>query len=182
MKIHQPVWVGCILEKAGKYDLMPSTNPVVMSNFLVPSDSVFLSVKLEETRQRNQAPDVICQESVIRILSRTAFRGQGSGFLVAAITTSSCWVVMHQELSCETGLKQTYQGTVLPDLINNQCLRPTAPPETLHQSWPAQTFLGAERSKQACMPGKLRSMFTKWPHLCDLMPQCHHQIVIPSFF
>ena len=39
---------GCILEKAGKCDLMASPNPGVMTDFLVSSDSIFLSVKLEE--------------------------------------------------------------------------------------------------------------------------------------
>ena len=48
LTLHESVRDGCILEKAGKCDLMASPNPGVMTDFLVSSDSIFLSVKLEE--------------------------------------------------------------------------------------------------------------------------------------
>ena len=48
LTLNESVRDGCILEKAGKCDLMASPNPGVMTDFLVSSDSIFLSVKLEE--------------------------------------------------------------------------------------------------------------------------------------
>lgn len=41
---------------------MLSTNPVVMSNFLVSSNSILLSVKVAEREKEIKHSDVICPE------------------------------------------------------------------------------------------------------------------------
>lgn len=58
----QREWASCVLEKAGKYDLMLSTNPGVMSNFRIFSGPIFLSVKLEDGEREIKRPDIICRE------------------------------------------------------------------------------------------------------------------------
>lgn len=62
IKTQQHEWAGCVLEKAGKYDLMLSTNPGVMGHFRIFSDPIFLSVKLEDKEREVKRPDIICQE------------------------------------------------------------------------------------------------------------------------
>lgn len=60
---------------------MLSSNLVMDEQLPGSSDSIFLSVKLEDRGRENKHPDIICREEVAVILSITALEGQRSRLL-----------------------------------------------------------------------------------------------------
>lgn len=84
---------------------MPNINPLVMSNFLVSSDSIFLSVKLELRKREISTLTSYARNKSLGFSAALHLEGESLGSLKWSLRTFSCRVIMHQEPHCEKGPK-----------------------------------------------------------------------------
>ena len=162
---------------------MLSSNPGVMSNFLAPQ--TLFSCLWSQKRGGGKSSTLTSYVSYAgrkspRFSASLHLEDEGLGSLEQSLTTFTFGGMCTRNIHCETDLKhireqfsQIFETTSASNQLVSR--KPFISPEL-----PWFDRGGGRRSQEACTPCKLRRLFLKWPHLCGLMTQRHHQFMIPS--